>query len=103
MADFNSFDQVETWVSEHGIDDMRRAVGLPRFAGQSLAMARVWLAEYDRKALEAEQRAAIAEARRATAAAERSARWTFWAAVAAAIGALATWAQALLPLLGSMR
>jgi len=96
MSELNSMQHVANWVAEQqdGVDELRRAIATGRFIGPNSTMAIAWLADFDRKE-EAKQRTeALAAAARSTAAAEASAkatekaaRWTFWAAIAAAVGA----------------
>lgn len=98
MADFTSFQTVSEWIEqqEDGVDELRRAIDTGRFAGQNMSLARAWLAQHDRQLFDQERAASLEATQRATAAAERAARWTFWAALFSGVAGVATLAATIL-------
>lgn len=95
---FGSLGDVENWLASpgHTIGVLRGHVTSGTMSGENARWAKAWIEQYDamseagrREREIGIQQAALDATNRATLAAERSARFTMWAAVAAAVGALA--------------
>lgn len=69
----------------------------------SRAFLEAWLLNHEGARTQTNEEAAVEAARIAARAAEESAHWTFWAAVASAVGAVASASAVLIPLLTSGR
>lgn len=101
MAYFRSFEDVDKWIAakgENGVEKLRGRLETGAISGANAAFATAWLNRHDRiaaglaqtKEQELAERATLAAevsaeaASEATRAAHESAKWTKWAAVAAA-------------------
>jgi hypothetical protein len=103
MKDFNSNEHVEEWLAANGgLNELRRALDVGRFAGQNKTLAEAWLKAYDRKQLEVQEFAERSLSERSVQAAEASARsasesatWAKWAVVIAVVALLVSALQYL--------
>lgn len=100
---FNTAADVEGWVAEQpGGSEMalRMAIAMDKVdPGRSVKVAEAWLSQREAERTDFRATAALEAAKRSAAASESSARWTFWAAMAAAFGALATAVPAAIALM----
>lgn len=91
---FASAEDVDRWVAEQagsGEMALRIAIAMDKVDhGRSVKVAEAWLGQREAERTDSRATAAVVAAERSAAASESSARWTFWAAIAAALGALAT-------------
>ena len=100
---FTTADDVDRWVAEQpsgGEMVLRMAIAMNKVDhGRSVNVAEAWLSQREAERTDFRATAALNAAKRSAAASESSARWTFWAAIAAALGALATAVPAAITLM----
>lgn len=85
---WRTIDDVQPWVDENGIEELRAAVAEGRLGGGRLDAAKAYIECVDRKALEHEKRTETNLLTRSTSASEsqaRTARWAFVISIAALI------------------
>jgi hypothetical protein len=51
MANFNGYDDVRTWLAQHGETELRESVAAATFRGKTLDVARAYLTDLDSGAL----------------------------------------------------
>ena len=103
MKDFNSNAHVEEWMAENGgVEGLRHALDVGRFAGQNRILAAAWLKSHDRKQDEVAVKDERTLSERSVQAAEASAQsaresatWAKWAAVIAVVALLVSALQYL--------
>jgi hypothetical protein len=99
MADFGTPESVAAWVQVNepgGLEKLRAAVMIGTIVGTSRNVAIAFLDKHDRDEAAIERAAQSKATREAVEAAQSSAKWTAFAAIAAALGAIATAVQAWL-------
>ena len=100
---FTTVDDVDRWVAEQpsgGEMVLRMAIAMDKVDhGRSVKVAEAWLSQREAERTDFRATAALDAAKRSAAASESSARWTFWAAIAAALGALAAAVPAAITLM----
>lgn len=90
-------EQFEEFVQGKGLPEIKALIEGNRFVGEAMLAAKQWVMERELESERKDFEAMLAASRLSAQAAANSARWTMWAAVAAAIGALGTMAGVLVP------
>lgn len=94
IPSFRSLADVDAWAETNGqASEVALRVGVERKVfedSESEALARIWLTQQDMKRVATLSASQLQLAADSVKAAQRSANWTMWAAVAAAIGSVVT-------------